>query len=457
MADLFAKLSNIRMSHEIYGFKHPHTQWEGILALDVWYNLLYREIDAKYPFDDRHLNLNPMQRRRVCVSIPNNYVVMDDNSKLFLIPGGTCNWENGIANGLEWMTDETSSEYVYIWDSNLWKEYYDNSKAISDTRAECTTPRGVLAKVQKVVKELEYKENSYISQRDSETDQDYIWFKQPGNVYSQHLDDQGNPSFADYSQFTKYVNLHLGRAYEVMSGREYWELTDDGKVDDTYTKPIFSEVEGKRELLDKMVKSGFDALVDAFSVVQNEHLFNVYNSNTKMVEEFNPRTANFYSQSQCAIALERVFSRIYKYLQFKSTTGETFQRHVNIDSGYKYLATDSLKNSDHELGYYYDLEQDSQDGVEKHYLRYLNKLRGCLDETDISTNPPVNPYGFTKDEYEVLGQFCEILSKETLGWLGKKWDLCPILQRASERFSTSTRKLMSKGLLSRDTDIMEIE
>lgn len=184
MADLFAKLSNIRMSHEIYGFKHPHTQWEGILALDVWYNLLYREIDAKYPFDDRHLNLNPMQRRRVCVSIPNNYVVMDDNSKLFLIPGGTCNWENGIANGLEWMTDETSSEYVYIWDSNLWKEYYDNSKAISDTRAECTTPRGVLAKVQKVVKELEYKENSYISQRDSETDQDYIWFKQPGNVYS---------------------------------------------------------------------------------------------------------------------------------------------------------------------------------------------------------------------------------------------------------------------------------
>lgn len=242
-----------------------------------------------------------------------------------------------------------------------------------------------------------------------------------------------------------------------MSGREYWELTDDGKVDDTYTKPIFSEVERKRELLDKMVKSGFDALVDAFSVVQNEHLFNVYNSNTKMVEEFNPRTANFYSQSQCAIALERVFSRIYKYLQFKSTTGETFQRHVNIDSGYKYLATDSLKNSDHELGYYYDLEQDSQDGVEKHYLRYLNKLRGCLDETDISTNPPVNPYGFTKDEYEVLGQFCEILSKETLGWLGKKWDLCPILQRASERFSTSTRKLMSKGLLSRDTDIMEIE
>jgi hypothetical protein len=63
LATLFAKLSNIRMSHEIYGFKHPHTQWEGILALDVWYNLLYREIDAKYPFDDKFMNMNPMQRR----------------------------------------------------------------------------------------------------------------------------------------------------------------------------------------------------------------------------------------------------------------------------------------------------------------------------------------------------------------------------------------------------------
>ena len=42
LASLFAKLSNIRMSHEVYGFKHPHAQWEGILALDIWYQLLYR-------------------------------------------------------------------------------------------------------------------------------------------------------------------------------------------------------------------------------------------------------------------------------------------------------------------------------------------------------------------------------------------------------------------------------
>ena len=62
---MFAKLSNIRMSHEIYGFKHPHTEWEGILALDIWYQMLYREIDAKYSFDDRYMNMNPMARRRI--------------------------------------------------------------------------------------------------------------------------------------------------------------------------------------------------------------------------------------------------------------------------------------------------------------------------------------------------------------------------------------------------------
>jgi len=46
LATLFAKLSNIRMSHEMYGFKHPHRQWEGILALDIWYQLLYKTVDA---------------------------------------------------------------------------------------------------------------------------------------------------------------------------------------------------------------------------------------------------------------------------------------------------------------------------------------------------------------------------------------------------------------------------
>ena len=121
--------------------------------------------------------------------------------------------------------------------------------------------------------------------------------------------------------------------------------------------PLVSENEdalARRDVLDRMMERGFKALLDAFAVVQNEHLFNVFNSNDDVVEEFNETNAKHYSQSQCAIALERVFSRIYKYLQFKSTTSETFQRHINIDSGYKYLTTDSLKNSDHELKYYYD-------------------------------------------------------------------------------------------------------
>ena len=50
------------MSHEIYGFKHPHAQWEGMLALDIWYQMLYRKIDMQYCFDDRYLNMNPMYR-----------------------------------------------------------------------------------------------------------------------------------------------------------------------------------------------------------------------------------------------------------------------------------------------------------------------------------------------------------------------------------------------------------
>ena len=433
LAELFAKLSNIRMSHEIYGLKHPHYKWEGILALDIWYNLLYREIDAKYPFDEMHMNLNPMQRRKYNGS---GSVVMDDGKVLNLRSSGTCRWSGASSDapGLEWMADETSDEYVYIWDANLWQDYYDNSEKIAKTRKECTTPRGVLAKVQRVVKELEYRwENNYLAQRDS--DDDYEWFKQPGKVYSH---------WKDKSQFTKYVNLHLGAAYDAMQGKEYCELVgEEGTEDDsgniTYVKPMFSSLgDSQRNVLDKMMESGFKALVDAFAVIQNECLFNVYNSNANKVEEFDPAKANEYSQSQCAIALERVFSRIYKYLQFKSTTGETFQRHINIDSGYKYLTTESLKKSDHQLEYYFD---DSDEG--KKYLRYLKKLQYYLT----SSAPGI---GLTQNEKAVLGQFCEILSKETLGWLNKKWDLCPILQRAETRgVQISPRKLMSRGLVAR--------
>ena len=65
LASLFAKLSNIRMSHEIYGFKHPHSEWEGILALDIWYQMLYHQIDEAYPFNDRLMNMNPMTKKKI--------------------------------------------------------------------------------------------------------------------------------------------------------------------------------------------------------------------------------------------------------------------------------------------------------------------------------------------------------------------------------------------------------
>ena len=161
-----------------------------------------------------------------------------------------------------------------------------------------------------------------------------------------------------------------------------------------------------------------------------------------MVEEFNETNAKYYSQSQCAIALERVFSRIYKYLQFKSTTSETFQRHINIDSGYKYLTTDSLKNSDHDLDIYYDLKKDSEENVEKHYLRYLKKLNEYVNSTSSDSG-----IGLTSAEKAILKEFCDILSKQTLDWLDKKWDLCPLLQRMSEKIDElSPRKLMSRDV-----------
>ena len=251
--------------------------------------------------------------------------------------------------------------------------------------------------------------------------------------------------------FTKYVNLHLGTAYDVMSAREYYELTNEGKSGTsypfTYAKPNFwdnSLTDAKRtNIKNKMLESGFKTLVDAFSVVQNEHLFNVFNSNINEVEEFNETNARYYSQSQCAIALERVFSRIYKYLQFKSTTSETFQRHINIDNGYKYLTIDTLKKSDHGLDIYYDLEKDSEENVEKHYLRYLQKLKEYANST-----PSDSGIGLTPSEKAILKEFCDILSKQTLDWLDEKWDLCPLLQRMSEKVDElSPRKLMASAVV----------
>ena len=133
---------------------------------------------------------------------------------------------------------------------------------------------------------------------------DYPWFEQKGKVYV-------DPSM---SKFTKYANLHLGRAYEVMSAKDYCELMNVSCAEN-YVKPDFVPTDqAQSRVLDKMLDSGVKALEDAFSVMRNEGLFNVFNSSTSQVEEFDENNADNYSQAQCAIAIERVFSRLYKYL-----------------------------------------------------------------------------------------------------------------------------------------------
>ena len=85
--------------------------------------------------------------------------------------------------------------------------------------------------------------------------------------------------------------------------------------------------------------------------------------------------------------IERIFSRLYKYLQFKSTTSEEFEKHINIDSGYKYLTTESLLRNDHVEYRNGDVVKsvyyDDNDTIP--YLRYMSKLREYLN-SDILTD-----------------------------------------------------------------------
>lgn len=128
-----------------------------------------------------------------------------------------------------------------------------------------------------------------------------------------------------------------------------------------------------------MVEAGCKALQDAFLVIRNEHLFNIYNSRLNIVEMFRPSESRNYSQAQCAIVIERIFSRLYKYLQFKSTTGEIFQRHINIDTGYKYLTSESILNSENDASHVYYNEKDVNDGIPD-YLRYLSRLEDYAND-----------------------------------------------------------------------------
>lgn len=47
----------------------------------------------------------------------------------------------------------------------------------------------------------------------------------------------------------------------------------------------------------RMLISGCEALEDVFSVIRNEKLFNIFNSDSNEVEEFNPKNIEHYSES----------------------------------------------------------------------------------------------------------------------------------------------------------------
>lgn len=165
-----------------------------------------------------------------------------------------------------------------------------------------------------------------------------------------------------------------------------------------------------------MVQAGCNALKDAFRVIRNEKIFNIYNSSSNGVEEFKLVNSSNYTQSQCAIVIERVFSRLYKYLQFKSTTGEVFQRHVNIDSGYKYLSSDSIRHSDPispsdsgNTKVYYDDDIGSDNDNTLGYLKYMSKLSEYVHD-------PAKA-GLTDSEKNVLEHFVGILGKTAQDWI----------------------------------------
>ena len=160
-----------------------------------------------------------------------------------------------------------------------------------------------------------------------------------------------------------------------MSPADYNELFKNDVVDGQFVKPDFT---GGRAKFKTMLERGCAALEDAFTAIDNWHLFNIFNQETKQVEQFEPENRKNYSQAQCAIVIERIFSGLYKYLSFKSTTGESIQRHVNIDSGYKYLESESIIGSDNPNSHVYYNEDD-----EVPYLRYLTKLKTYLRNSTV--------------------------------------------------------------------------
>ena len=219
IAELFAKMSNIRMSYLVYGFKQPHEEWEGILALDIWYQMLYHAIDEKYPFNCDYIDRNPMQKLKV---------EDDGDGRKYVEYFGNRVYRDEPSTSIIWYDSENGVDfdgnYAYIWDFDVWNGVSGVARKIHDSRSDYVTPRGALKKIYGIVMNagstidhMIHKPTGGWNDNPVPMDErDFDWFFQPGKVYSDK----------DKSQFTKYTNLHLGRAYEVMSARDYYFMVE---------------------------------------------------------------------------------------------------------------------------------------------------------------------------------------------------------------------------------------
>ena len=353
---MFAKLSNIRLCKSEYGFKSPHLEWEGVLALDIWYQTLYNKIDKEYFGEDF---FNPK----------NQY-----ESPMKVNEDGSLEWNQTVYESLS-----------------------KSARNIKSDRKNKTTPRGVLKILDSVISS-DWNGSDVLRQDESG---DFPYFERIGNDYSD----------SDKSIFTKHPSLHFGHAFNVMSPKEYCEFIGGGELDfGEFVKPPFMGIEDKGGFLKNMLERGCKTILDAFKVVRAEKMFNVYNSRTQKVEEFKSANANDYSQGQCALAIERIFARIYEYLQFKATTTESMEKHINFDVGFKYLTTDSILDSDNGIVSYYDPMAGG-------HSYYIDKVASYLGSSDVLDD----------DEKEVLEKVVGMLRKLPQDHLDKKWNLCPLL------------------------------
>lgn len=144
--------------------------------------------------------------------------------------------------------------------------------------------------------------------------------------------------------------------------------------------------------------------------------------------------------------IERIFSELYNYLHFKSTTNDVIQNHINIDNGYKYLTNDSLRGNENPVS---NLYYDDSDGQNDHpYLSYVARL---YDYISGSRDGKSSLHGVldNQDEVKVLEHAIEVvLSRperqyfdEQGSSLYPKFDLCPFCNNYQMKFEQSPREL----------------